>query len=625
MVIVVSGCLNVQGQSSSCYKPRIAQGDALFAQQRWVEAAKQYDTALMCPEAKNFQNGREAKQKRDACKPSLLLDGKDKIEFHCGPEAGSKSLKVSFSKLAGWYVCGDKTNCTVDSKTGTITYTWPANNTFEDRKLSFHIRGKDGVESCSAYFYLFQAGCPDTTIVLKPGEKYDTMIKGDNGIIFVVLRGKCGYIDSVGNEITPLKYDYEEGDSRYGGDSYDEKYGYRKRLPQYTRLMRVKRKGKYGYIDKKGNELTPIEYDECIGSYLKYGNPATIVKKDGKWGMIKESGKEVVPCIYNSYGGIFYKNHDTPVAFEKNGKFAFFDRKGNRLTDFIYEDANSDFWGDYDYAIVKKNGKYGFVDSQGNEVIPPSYDSVKNFWGNRAAIVKNGKVGFIDQYGNTIIPCIYDDVFEDYHVSRYYVMVVCKNGKCGLIDMNGHKITDFEYEKAPMGKGGNGIFINDCYYGCFFYEYKDGIEYYLSLAGDLYPSKDAVLSDEENIMKKAASMGNPYAVMEYVKILRKRKEYSESLSILEKAVQSGMDDALYPLGIQYYYGQGCIRNYNKAYECFSRKINHSGGTLYYLGWMLEHGQGIMQDKTMAVSMYKRAAQKGNENAIERLITLGEYE
>ena len=86
-----------------------------------------------------------------------------------------------------------------------------------------------------------------------------------------------------------------------------------------------------------------------------------------------------------------------------------------------------------------------------------------------------------------------------------------------------------------------------------------------------------------------------------------------------------MDNALYLLGIQYYYGQGCTRNYHKAYECFSREIPPSGRTLYYLGWMLEHGQGCMQDKSTAVYMYKRAAQKGNENAIERLITLGEYE
>jgi len=48
-----------------------------------------------------------------------------------------------------------------------------------------------------------------------------------------------------------------------------------------------------------------------------------------------------------------------------------------------------------------------------------------------------------------------------------------------------------------------------CYYGTFFYQYKDGKEFIISIAGDIYPSKDAVLSDEENVMKKAAEQGNP--------------------------------------------------------------------------------------------------------------------
>lgn len=60
-------------------------------------------------------------------------------------------------------------------------------------------------------------------------------------------------------------------------------------------LFRVSQNDKYGFIDKKGNEVIPCEYDEV--DYFHDG--LAYVAKGNKWGYIDKSGREVTPFIYD--------------------------------------------------------------------------------------------------------------------------------------------------------------------------------------------------------------------------------------------------------------------------------------------------------------------------------------
>ena len=57
-----------------------------------------------------------------------------------------------------------------------------------------------------------------------------------------------------------------------------------------------KKDGKYGYVDKKGNQVTDYIYDDAT-EQNEYGYVA--VKKNGFWGSLDKNGKEVITPKYN--------------------------------------------------------------------------------------------------------------------------------------------------------------------------------------------------------------------------------------------------------------------------------------------------------------------------------------
>ena len=97
--------------------------------------------------------------------------------------------------------------------------------------------------------------------------KYDYVDDFIEGFASVRLNGKCGFINTTGKEITPLKYDRV--------DVFNEG------------LARVRLNGKYGYIDTVGKEIIPPKYDYgsfFIGGFAK-------VTLNNKWFFIDETGK----------------------------------------------------------------------------------------------------------------------------------------------------------------------------------------------------------------------------------------------------------------------------------------------------------------------------------------------
>ena len=65
-----------------------------------------------------------------------------------------------------------------------------------------------------------------------------------------------------------------------------------------------------------------------------------------------------------------------------------------------------DWVGDFSEGLASVrsplNRKWGFVDEHGKEVIPPKYDSVKNFYGGLAEVGLKRRWGFIDKTGREI-------------------------------------------------------------------------------------------------------------------------------------------------------------------------------------------------------------------------------
>ena len=236
------------------------------------------------------------------------------------------------------------------------------------------------------------------------------------------IDGRKGFVDSVTGEIlVPCSYDdvdyFREG------------------------LARVKKNGKWGFIDKTGKEVIPCSYD----SVWNFSGGFTMVKKNSKYGFIDKTGKEVIPC---SYDDVDYFREGL-ARVKKNGKWGFIDKTGKEVIPYSYDGVGYFSEG---LAAVEKNGKWGFIDKSGKEVIPCIYDIVIDcFIECLAHVKKNGKWGFIDKSGKEIIPCSYDGVgyFSEGLAS------VKKNGKWGFIDKSGKEVIPPLYSYASRFTGGH--------------------------------------------------------------------------------------------------------------------------------------------------------------------------
>ena len=242
--------------------------------------------------------------------------------------------------------------------------------------------------------------------------KYDYVWSFSEGLASVKLNGKWGAIDRSGNEIVPIKYDnvwsFSEG------------------------LASVKINEKYGIIDKLENEVVPLEYD----STSDFSEGLASVGLNNKWGVVDKLGNEVLPLEY-----------DSPIIFSEglaittlNGKKIFIDKLGNKVMLVKYDSASNFREG---LAFVMLNNKKGFIDKLGNEVIPPKYDAIiGDFTEGLVTVFINDKCGAIDKSGNEVVPLKYDYV-ADFGEGLVSVRL---NDKCGAVDKVGNEVVPLKYD-----------------------------------------------------------------------------------------------------------------------------------------------------------------------------------
>ncbi len=108
-----------------------------------------------------------------------------------------------------------------------------------------------------------------------------------DGLVSVVKNGKYGVIDKNGNEIIPFEYD---------------KIGYFS-----EGIAKAMKEKKYGFIDTEGNAVIPFKYDvakdfsegmACVGQYEKIQSAEGYEDEIQKSGYVDKQGNEVVPCKY---------------------------------------------------------------------------------------------------------------------------------------------------------------------------------------------------------------------------------------------------------------------------------------------------------------------------------------
>ena len=118
--------------------------------------------------------------------------------------------------------------------------------------------------------------------------KYDNVWSFGEGLAGVSLNDKFGFIDKSGNEVIPLIYN----DTKHGfyhGIAAVNKGAIR------DRIMGL-HGGRWGFINKEGKEVIPIKFDQVDPFYDEFIG----IRLGGYWGFIDKTGKETVKPIYTA-------------------------------------------------------------------------------------------------------------------------------------------------------------------------------------------------------------------------------------------------------------------------------------------------------------------------------------
>lgn len=193
---------------------------------------------------------------------------------------------------------------------------------------------------------------------------------------------KYGYIDKYGNLIIPVEYNglFEIGTIEIFDDvtrTYNR--------ADFSNYFRAVKDNKQGVMDKQGNIIIDLKYDEIY----PYRKDAFIVTKDSKTGIVNLKNE-----LINGYSdGLYNKTFGEYLIFSKNengkSKKGIFDKNLNIVIDPIYDnftefnfkkynnfgDMNPKYFGgedgitfSKDYLVVEQDGKTAIMDSNCNFV-----------------------------------------------------------------------------------------------------------------------------------------------------------------------------------------------------------------------------------------------------------------
>lgn len=267
--------------------------------------------------------------------------------------------------------------------------------------------------------------------------KYDTMTPfKENGLAYVRYKDKCGYVDTSGREVVPLKYASISG------------------FQDGVAIAQMELNGVYGLVNKKGKEITPFKYHNIKG--FNQGRAAASIDGEkyipasGRWGIIDNQGREITPFKYRKIYG--YSQGVVTVMVGGNdirneGEWGLVNRQGKEITPLKYKYIRNFYEG---VAAVCIGTKWGYLDTTGKEITPIKYDCLSSFQKGIGEVTLGckmglgGKTGLINRRGKLLTPMKYGKI-ESYHNGRYIIVTVGNDamgqgGKQGLIDSTGREI-----------------------------------------------------------------------------------------------------------------------------------------------------------------------------------------
>ena len=168
--------------------------------------------------------------------------------------------------------------------------------------------------------------------------------------------------------------------------------------------------GKWGYIDKTGQVVLPIEYDAAF----PFSDGLAAVQINGEWGYIDTTGQVVIPLEYHSAG--MFSDGLAAIETDADSKIGFIDKTGQLIipAEYYSKGTWSGSFAEGLASVADEAGKYGFIDTSGQTAISFEYDDASYFSDGLASVAKRdqdgyNKYGFINKNGQTVVPLQYDE------------------------------------------------------------------------------------------------------------------------------------------------------------------------------------------------------------------------
>ena len=251
----------------------------------------------------------------------------------------------------------------------------------------------------------------------------------------IISRGKkMGVIDVGGNIIVPCEYDRIatsdfkrknniesqiewkiDEDSGRPGDKFHIPYHFYNDYNYYY----VQKHGSWGVYDLSGTCLLPYIYDD----FAVFDEQVIGIKRKDDKIYLSSTSASFVCKLYQLIG----TDH---ILVQNDGRWKLYITTGELILDEEFKDFINIGWG---LLGLKKDVKYAiFSISETRFVSGYEYDTVYDFYEDRATVVRDGLSGFIDSKGVEVIPCQY--------ASAWMFRDGISNHDTGLIDKYGHCI-----------------------------------------------------------------------------------------------------------------------------------------------------------------------------------------
>lgn len=270
-------------------------------------------------------------------------------------------------------------------------------------------------------------------LLFSEGQAQDSKCLPDKEVLIPFrINDKWGYSDRDGKIIIPVQYDAA------GHFGFNE---------EKKPLAKVKIGRHYHLIDKMGqvvkDSITEDEKALIKNALILYmlerqsrGISIQLHSKfaNGKYGF-RIKNDTIIPPVFSDFGF-----HDEDVLALKSDKWILFNTKGDTLSKYKY-DSIFNFNGQ-SVGIFKRDGKYGLINRLGHEVVEPKYLDMYQFFGYENLIVARGKkkkYGLIDQNGIVVEEFKYTKI-EKYYFSEFRLFKVYLNKKqFGFINCEGKR------------------------------------------------------------------------------------------------------------------------------------------------------------------------------------------